>query len=536
MDDGSDSNFLRHIPCDNCGSSDANSLYDDGHSYCFACETHTPAMSGSIDIVAVVNNQSKGLLDGRYASLKKRGLTEETCRKFNYMLVDDYKGKPVQVACYRDNNNQVVAQKLRDSSKNFTILGDAKAMTLYGSHLFSTGKKLVITEGELDAMSVSQAQGHKWATVSLPNGCQAGKKSLMKAWDYLESFEEVILMFDNDEAGIESAKLCAESLPVGKAKIASIAPYKDANEALLKGDTKAIINSIWQAKTYRPDGITSSAELRSVVGKSDVASSVSYPYQRLNEITRGIRTSELISICAGSGVGKSTFLKELIYHLHINGNTCGAIMLEESTKRTIQGLTGIELNKNICIDPEVATEKEIKKAFDKLFKKHPIYLFDHFGSTQVDTILNRIEYMAKGFGCKYLVIDHLSILVSGLTGSLKGNISERQLIDSAMTSLRTLVQNLDICLFVVSHLKRPSNGGSHENGSKAKLSELRGSHSIAQLSDFCLSLNVDKDNPSDYRSLEVLKNRFTGEVGYAGTLAYNRETGRLLDADADSKF
>ncbi len=534
FDDGSESTFLRHVPCPHCGSKDNAALYDDGHTFCFGCQKHTPSndSNASIDIVAVVNT-SKGLLDGYYSSLKKRGITEESCRKFNYMLIDDYKGKPAQIACYRNSDSQIVAQKVRDPQKNFSWLGNVKEATLFGSHLFNNGKKLVITEGEIDCISVSQVQQHKFPTVSIKNGAQSAKKELLSHWEYLQNFEEIILMFDQDEAGIESAKECAQFLPVGKAKIATL-PYKDANEALLK-DPKSIITSIWQAKVYKPDGIISSNDLRDVVGESDVASSISYPYERLNEITRGIRTSELVSICAGSGVGKSTFVRELIYHLHTQGNTCGAIMLEESSKRTVQGLTGIKLNKNICIDPEAATKKQIEKAFDELFSEHPIYLFDHFGSTQVDTILNRIEYMAKGFGCKYLILDHLSILVSGLTGSL-GNISERQLIDSAMTSLRTLVQNLDICLFVVSHLKRPSNGGSHENGSKAKLSELRGSHAIAQLSDFCLSLNVDKDNPSDYRSIEVLKNRFTGEVGAADLLVYSRESGRLLGVDSNNQF
>ena len=81
---------------------------------------------------------------------------------------------------------------------------------------------------------------------------------------------------------------------------------------------------------------------------------------------------------------------------------------------------------------------------------------------------------------------------------------------------------------MVSHLSRPQGGG-HESGGKVKLNQLRSSHSIAQLSDFCIAMNVDPDT-NDSRELVVLKNRFTGECGFAGKLNYLRDRGRLIDA------
>jgi twinkle protein len=138
--------------------------------------------------------------------------------------------------------------------------------------------------------------------------------------------------------------------------------------------------------------------------------------------------------------------------------------------------------------------------------------------------------MVKGMGCKYIFLDHVSILVSGLTG--ESGVDERRLIDSIMTTLRKLVQELDICLFLVSHLRRPEGAKGHENGAKVQLSQLRGSHALAQLADFCLGLQVNEDDPSDdTREIVLLKNRFTGEVGQADTLMYARDTGRLLEVD-----
>ena len=83
---------------------------------------------------------------------------------------------------------------------------------------------------------------------------------------------------------------------------------------------------------------------------------------------------------------------------------------------------------------------------------------------------------------------------------------------------------------IVSHLRRPDGNQGHEDGAQVRLGQLRGSHSIAQLSDICISMSVDQDEPnSDIRHLNILKNRYTGQTGPAGTLNYNRDTGRLIE-------
>lgn len=528
LDEHEGSKKIGHVPCKACGSKDNAAVFTDGHTYCFGCQDYQPPQDQVEQQPTTVSKRPTELIDGYYTTLSVRKITEETCRKFDYQVTDSYNNRPQQIANYRNSDGLVVAQKIRDADKNFSILGDAKKMTLFGQHLWNGGRKIVITEGEIDCMSVCQVQGNKWPTVSLGQGATSGKKALIAAWDFLQQFEEIILMFDQDEVGQRAAVECAEALPVGKVKIAKL-PCKDANECLQQGEGKAIINAIWQAKDWRPDGIVSSDDFRDIIGKSDSASTVDYPYKKLNDMTRGIRTG-LVTICAGSGVGKSTFIREIAYSLHNNGQTVGMLMLEETNKRTLQGLVGLHMEKNITIDDGVADEPEIIEAYDSLLGKRPIYLFDHFGSTAVDTIVNRIQYMVKGMGCKHIFLDHVSILVSGLTGQVT---DERRLIDQIMTLLRKLVQELDICLFLVSHLRRPEGTKGHENGAKVQLSQLRGSHALAQLADFCIGLQVNEEDPSDdQREVVLLKNRFTGEVGQADTLQYNRITGRLIEADS----
>ena len=202
------------------------------------------------------------------------------------------------------------------------------------------------------------------------------------------------------------------------------------------------------------------------------------------------------------------------------------IMLEESNKRTLLGLVGIELSKNITVDRDLATDEEIDEAFAKLFSDNDLFLYDHFGSSEVENICNRIRYMAKALGCKYLFLDHISLMVSGIATT-----DERKLIDMAMTKLRTLVQELNIGLFVVSHLRRPEGDKGHEDGAAVRLGQLRGSHAIAQLSDVVLGLQVDPEEPhSDRRQIVVSKNRYTGETGPAGIITYDTTTGRLTES------
>tara|TARA_X000000368_G_scaffold82854_2_gene62678 strand:- start:243 stop:1859 length:1617 start_codon:yes stop_codon:yes gene_type:complete len=515
---------IRKTSCPDCGSSDARSIYDDGHTHCYSCsKTTQPNITNSLihSVQAKKETVKKDLLKGEVKALKHRGLTEETCRKFGYLTTE----LDLELACYRDDKGKVVAQKVRDCNKNFSITGDASKMTLFGSHLWSNGKKLVICEGEIDCMTVSQVQGHRWATVSIPTGAASAKNAIKKNWDYILGFDECIIMFDMDDSGQKAAHTVAELLPVGFAKIARL-PHKDPNECLMKGKADEIINAIFQARSFRPDGIVGAKDLKDVITIADELSAVTYPYPRLNDITRGLRTSELVTVCAGSGLGKTTFVREIAYHLQQNGESIGMIMLEESNKRTLLGLVGIHMSKNITVDRSKATDEEIGVAFGDIFDKGKpeVYLYDHFGSSDVDVICQRIQFMAKALGVKWVILDHISILISGLA-----NNDERKLIDMAMTKLRTLVQEIDIGLILVSHLRRPEGDRGHEDGAKVRLGQLRGSHAIAQLSDICISLEVDKENSDgDQRYISVLKNRFTGEVGYSGSIQYNRDTGRLL--------
>ena len=236
-----------------------------------------------------------------------------------------------------------------------------------------------------------------------------------------------------------------------------------------------------------------------------------------------------MTLTAGSGVGKSAIVREIAHHLIQSNETVGMIMLEENPKRTALGLMGIHLNKPLHLSREGTNDEELRQAFAATVGSGRCYLYNHFGSTDIDNLVSRVRFLARGCGCNWIVLDHLSIVVSGL-----GDGDERRLIDNAMTHLRTLVEETGVGMFLVSHLRRPEGDRGHEQGAKTSLSQLRGSHSIAQLSDMVIGLERDQQgkNPN-VTTLRVLKNRFSGETGEAGYLLYDRDTGRLSETTGD---
>ena len=432
-----------------------------------------------------------------------------------------------QVAPICDSSGKVVAQKLRFKNKKFKLVGDTKTEALFGMHLCRDGgKMLIITEGEIDAMSVAQTQGLKWPAVSVTKGATGAAKQIRANSDKLEKFDRVVFMFDMDEPGQAAAIECAELLPPGKSFIASL-PLKDASDMLQAGRGAEITSAAWGAREYRPDGIVNASDLRDIA-LDFPEMGILYPYQGLNDKTMGLRKGELVTFCAGSGIGKSSVCREIAYFLLARGHRVGYIALEENVQRTLHGLMGIHMDLPLHLGRGLATDEEILSAYEKVTEGRRLSLYDHFGSLQSDNLLSKIRYLAVADQCSFIFLDHLSIVVSGDTSI----DNERRAIDITMTKLRSLVEETGVGIILVSHLKRPEGKG-HEDGAQTSLSQLRGSAAIAQLSDIVLGLERDQQDQDnkDLTTLRVLKNRFTGDTGIACSLKYTRSTGRLHESD-----
>ena len=520
----SDTEFVRHMPCTQCGSSDANSLYSDGSTFCFRCHAYS---HGDNDVIHT-HRVSNVRLQGSAGRLQSRGISEKTAELFK-----TYKDGKVLRHYYYDSAGTLVGAKVRTTDKQFKCEGEVK--TLYGMNLFkhkttSKTKKLVIVEGEMDAMSVWEAQPN-WDVVSIPNGAPAAKKAIQNNYEWINYYDKVVLFFDNDEAGQKAANEAAGVLPPGKVFIGFLDDYKDASEALQAGDSEAVRAVCNYAHTqYKPDGIVDAKNLLDLITTPTPPSDHEYPFQGLQRKLHGIRYGELVTITAGSGAGKSSFCRDLCAHLLNKGERVGYLALEESNRRTALGLMSAAVGRSLHLGEH--DRSELVNAFDKTIATWNLHLFDGFGSYDPDHIYERIEYMASGLETRVVFLDHLSILLSGLDGD------ERKMIDTTMTKLRSLVERTGISLFLVSHLRRTTSDVNHEEGARVTLGQLRGSAAIAQLSDGVIALERDQQSGSERSSttVRVLKNRYSGEVGVAAQLTYDLDTCKFNETEPEAEF
>lgn len=432
----------------------------------------------------------------------------------------------------RDQRGKLVAQKYRARNKQFVWASDTKDHPLYGMWLWpSKGKSVVVTEGELDAISVSKAFGHKWPVVSLPDGTGSVRKALSKAYDWLDGFEKIVLWFDGDEVGQKAMEQAIEILPVGKVHIArSPEGCKDANDVLRQYGTSAVSKCYWDASLYKPDGIVAGSDFDLDHVRAAVSAGYPWPWPGIQSATYGLREGEITLLTAGSGIGKSTLARELAYHLRVNhGCKVGNIFLEESNAKTVQGYVAIHNNVplgQLRYDPSILTDDQWTAGLRAAIWDG-MWFYNHFGSLAADSLISKIGFMRKACGCNFVILDHVSIVTSGLESSSEG---ERKDIDILMTRLRQCAEATGVGIIGVVHLKRVKDL-SFNDGGQVSLTHLRGSAALEQLSDNVIALErnqqAEDEREKNQCQMRILKCRETGASGAADLLEYNRETGRL---------
>jgi twinkle protein len=482
-------------------------------------------------------------MTGVIAAIPDRRINQATCQRYGVTV--EY-GKDGVISkhhypYYDKDTGIATGTKVRiTENKAFYATGVFDNAGLFGQQAFKGGGKYItITEGEADAMAVNEMFDGKWPAVSIRSGAAGAAKDIKANLEWLESFENVVICFDNDKAGQEAARAVLDLFTPNKAKNVTL-PMKDAGDMLVSRKVADFVKEWWNAKSYRPDGIVAGSDTWDYIIEQQNVRSIPYPWSCLNEYTYGFREKELVTITSGSGMGKSQIVRELEHYL-IGATTdnIGILALEEDIPKTALGIMSIEANKQLHLDKTVSQEEK-RGYWERTMGSGRIFMFDHWGSTSEDNLLGRIRYMAKGLDCKWIILDHLSIVVSD-----QDNGDERKAIDSIMTNLRKLVQETGVGLFLVSHLRRPSGGKAHEDGGKISLGELRGSASIAQLSDIVIGLERDQQHTDPHTRnttcVRVLKNRFVGLTGPACYLYYDKESGRMIEtscptADKNAEF
>ena len=533
--DHTNSNWkAHHVSCTSCDSSDGVSINEDNSWHCFSCEAHGSSYDGSFVENGEIPKEKETRLTatGIAGALTDRKISADTAKKYGVTITRNTDGSVKEHLYPYYAEGKKIAQKIRNvKSKDFRIEGSVRNAELFGSKSIQTkGKFITIVEGECDAMAAYELMGSKWGVVSVINGASSAARDIKRNLESFNDFESIVICFDSDTAGRKAAKQVAELFPPSKARIMTLpTDYKDANDMLKDNKMKAFMECWWAAKLFAPDGIISGDNMWDIVNEEIDQSFVEYPWQGMNDLTYGIRTHELITIAAGSGMGKSQFLRELIYYLinvEDSGNI-GLLMMEESTRRTGLSLMSMSANRPLHLPDTYIDDTEMREHYDATLGTGKVFLYDSFGSNTIDNIISRVRYMAKGLDCKYVFLDHISIIVSDQQSG-----DERKALDEIATKLRTLIQETGIALFMVSHLKRPG-GTAHEEGGITSLSQLRGSAGIGQLSDMVIGLERDgqHDDPQirNTTTIRVLKNRFSGLTGPACYLYYDKDTGRMLE-------
>lgn len=528
------------LPCNECGSSDAVAEYDDGSFHCFAC-THNISGNNTHqrDYRPMVNLTGDPMLERYITKWQQAQATAIPDRNINSTATKKYgvvvDGTQHLYPYFTAESTNPAGFKVRGPNKSFTAVGDVKSAGLFGQQLYGNHNqhRVVVTEGELDALSAYQMFEGKTAVVSLRSGAAGAGRDFKAAYEFLDGFKEIILCFDADAAGLAGVEKAAEIF-AGKLRVMKLDARigKDANDYLKAGRVKEFTDAYWAASQYTPKGVLSTAELWERLNTDRPAAIGDYPWQPLNDLTYGFRPTELITIAAGSGLGKSSILREIVMHIKsTTPHRIGCLFMEESVERTAEGFMGVDLSSPIHLptSPIKRGSEAYKDSFDRVFGDERLMVMDASFDTgaTVDQVVARVRFMAKALDCKVIILDHISILVSaGQHGD------ERRALDEIMTKLRTLTQDTGIVLFAVSHLKRPEGKG-HEEGAATSVAQLRGSASIAQLSDFVIGLerNGQADDPTERNTthIRVLKNRFSGITGPAGHLLYDTATGRLTD-------
>jgi len=489
------------------------------------CETRTAALDGPTERhTTITHSKPVTAIPETFKSLSDRGISANTAKKFGVTFVGDSR----HIYPYFDDEGHHVANKQRQPDKQFAIEGKWQAAGLFGQQLFepAEAKFITITEGECDAMAAYEMLGSRWPVVSV-KGASSAQADVAKSFEYLNSFENIVICFDRDEAkkrpdgsdfypGQEAAKAVAGMFEPGKVKMFTPRDgFKDANDYLLAGKGDVFSKQWWQAPTVQPDGLKLGSDMWEEISQPKNFETVNYPWDGLQRMTYGIRLSEFVVVTAETGIGKTSILKEIEHYLLKNTTRgIGLLHLEEPNSDTALGLMSITANKPLHLpDVRAAVDNdELKSYFTDTIDTNRVVIWDHFGSNSIYEILAKVRHM-HNLGCKYIVLDHLSIVVSDQSGD------ERKQLDEISTKLKTLCMELNIAVIAVIHQNR--------NG------QIRGTAGVEQLANIVFKLYRDKTDINEWRrnvtKIVVEKNRFSGKTGPACWLWYNEGSGRLVE-------
>ena len=545
------------LPCDLCASSDAVSVYqqEDGstNSYCFSCEGFIKGDEEETKEAAKIHtNPKKDVKMQDYTHISSlftkgiddRRISKSTCEHYGVKSLYGADGQELERYYPVHKDNKLAGFKKRVLPKDFTkgVYGDVKGdIQLFGQHLFTPGKVVVISCGQEDALAAYEITkfkskvGRGLPCVSFPNGMTS--KDLKNNLDWVDGFEKIIFAVDQEEdKDLAKAKEFAKLFTLGKVHIARFSE-NDASDMCSAGKFSEFYESLWNAKQYTPAGIIRSEDTWDAwKNRGDYESIPFPPAWGLGKYGDLLRLGSLITIGAGTGMGKTTMFKELEHYVFSQtGYNVGIIHLEESLSDTVGGLMSIHGNKRLTLPNHGVTESEQKEIWNELFQEGRFMLDQAFGSLDGDGLASNIRFMTHSGGCKFIFVDHLSALTSLYSSDTKGSKLEKT--EKLVVTLQMLTMELNICIILASHVrKRSDESTSYENGAIPDLDALYGSSSVKNYSNVVVTLQRNQREQNGPVTYHVKKNRLTGLLGPGVPLVFDFDTGRLKPQEVVPKI
>lgn len=512
-----------------------------------------------------------------FAEAKDRNIREDICKKFGIRAgLSEKDGKTVEAHYFPSYNQKgkIVGFMKQDITKNKEEAGHWTAIgsvgignKLFGQDITeSINRKrssLVITEGQWDAVSVYQAlvdqvkgtkyEGMEPFVVSIPLGTANAVEAILHNDEFVKSFDSLCIFFDDDHCtpaeikkgimkGHEAREAVANAMVGSGIALTTISPdegFKDASDYMQAGRSGDLAKLVqFNKRVYSAEKIVKASEisLDTILEPRPEGIYVN-DFPKLMHKIHGFRTRELVLLTAPSGVGKSTVLSIFAESFVESGEKIGMIYLEETNKETMQRLIAAKLKvsylkfKDKPLD--CASIEEIKAAYDDIVNNDKLVMLGHFGSLPVSELMGKIKHMHLVEGCKYILLDHLSMVISGMETE-----NERKQLDIVMTELAAFCAANDVCVIAVSHINRtaaeqfkPPKGKEDEPfWVKVTKEMLRGSSSLEQLSFVILGLEpqIMPDRSRGNVRLTVLKNRPWGYLGACDEFKIDENTWEVL--------
>jgi len=573
--------FKTNLPCprESCGSSDAVTLYKKvdhkGNEYldgfCFSCQNHVNSKTVETfygedfdggesnnfqeEVDDIVLEKLEDILQLECRGERKRKLKIPVNEMYGVRTEFDTTGKAVKRYYPGHVDGTITGYKTRDltvpkkDKRHFSAIGSIKNTNqLFGQHLYAKGGKfLIIVGGEEDALAMKQTMKDKNPKFDTPvvsplTGEPSLDKQIKENYEWVTSFDCVILMLDADEAGRIAMEKAAKLLKPGQGFIADlglISGLKDPCDYVKAGRENDLYQCFWNAYNtgkYTPAGVVGSSQTYDAL--MERATWVKLPLpdfakQLQQMMNGGFAFGEIINIVAASSVGKTTVVNEFLYHFVFNSeHKIGVIPLESDMGELIENLVSVHLGVKLAnMDDEEKIElyksQDFRKAYDELTKlpngEDRFIILDHQGDVCDEDLKNKIEYMVKATGCRGIILDPLTLALSG-----KGNEG----MDEFMSWLLRFTKREQIIHINVAHVRK-SGSGSQANSTGADIHEedIKGSGSIFQVGMINILLMRDKEHTDprvrNTTKVVVSKARRTGNTGPAGFWYYDGTKARL---------